>query len=103
MSRFGRKNSYRISFPVIVSFNLVSVQPAHCQDEKRINSSHFSAQLHPRIFTAEKDKGFLVDKIKATAWAGNLYEGIKREVQTLVERHKTDTQYVVSRLRQQKQ
>ena len=64
MSRFGRKNSYRLSFAVIVSFNLVSVQPAYCQDEERINSSYFSAQLHPQIFAAEKDHVFLVDKNK---------------------------------------
>lgn len=53
---------------------------------------------HPRIFTTEAERPALQEKINRTKWAKNIYDQLKLEVDPWVARHKTDPQYVISRM-----
>lgn len=63
-----------------------------------LKSADFKSQDHPRVFATKADKDALWEKITRNEWAGKIYKALKLQVDTLVERHITDPQYIVSRL-----
>ena len=56
-------------------------------------------QGHPRIYAFESDRENLLKKIRETKWAGDMYARLEREVKPYVERHKTDPDWIVGRMR----
>ena len=56
-------------------------------------------QGHPRIYAFESDRESLRKKIHETRWAGDMYARLEREVKPYVERHKTDPDWIIGRMR----
>jgi hypothetical protein len=58
----------------------------------------FATSTHPRVFARADQRAALLEKIGTSAWAQKTYEGLKNQVDQLVERHATDPEWIVSRL-----
>ncbi len=65
---------------------------------QKITAASFRSQGYPRLYAAKDASEDLKKKIQNVEWAKNIYDGLKESVQPLVERHKRDPQYIVSRL-----
>lgn len=63
-----------------------------------LKSSDFRSQEHPRVFATKSDRLGLWEKIQMYEWASGLYSGIRNQIDSLIERHITDPEYIVSRL-----
>ncbi|MBQ7730477.1 MAG: heparinase II/III family protein [Lentisphaeria bacterium] len=55
-------------------------------------------QGHPRIYATAADREALQRKIETCKWAGDMYAKLEREVKPYVERHRTDPDWIVSRM-----
>ena len=55
-------------------------------------------QGHPRIYATAAERDKLLEKIKTCKWAGDRYARLEREVKPYVERHKTDPDWIISRM-----
>ncbi len=56
------------------------------------------AQDHPCLFTKNSDREKVLSKISEYDWAKESWEKIKEEIDPYVDRHKTDPEWIVSRL-----
>ncbi len=56
------------------------------------------AQDHPRLIVKASDRDAVVQKTKHTAWAADAVQRMHAEVDRYVDRHKTDPDWIVSRL-----
>ncbi len=54
--------------------------------------------LHPRLLTNDKEKQRLQQLINGTGWASNSWEQAKKNIDEYVNRHQTDSTWIVSRL-----
>src|SRR5688572_28387405 len=54
--------------------------------------------LHPRLLTNDKEKPRLQQLINATGWASTTWEQAKKNIDEYVNRHQTDSTWIVSRL-----
>ena len=61
-------------------------------------SSLASSLSHPRLLISVEDRGEILQKIENEAWAKKVWESILLEIDPLVERHKSDSQWIVSRM-----
>ena len=52
-----------------------------------LKPSDFSSQDHPRVFATSADKRALLKKIGDYEWAGRIYNNLKKDLDSLVERH----------------
>lgn len=73
--------------------------------DPELNITVFSRKLpalqkgHPRIFANDSDKATILEKIGTAPWAKELYEKqILGKVKPYVERHRTDPDWIISRL-----
>lgn len=57
-----------------------------------------SASVHPQIYVSNADKTKIKEKIATCQWAKTLYNQLQNKIDPYVERHKTDPQWIVSRL-----
>ena len=54
--------------------------------------------LHPRLLTSDKEKPRLQQLINAASWASTSWEQAKKNIDEYVNRHQTDSTWIVSRL-----
>ncbi|MDR1723847.1 MAG: heparinase II/III-family protein [Tannerella sp.] len=57
-----------------------------------------SQSTHPRIYTTPSRKSAFVEKLQKTPWAQQSFDNLKSNVDPYVERHKTDPQWIISRM-----
>lgn len=56
------------------------------------------ATVHPSIYVSDADRPLVKEKIEQCAWAREAYQRLKDRVDPYVERHRTDPQWIVSRI-----
>jgi hypothetical protein len=56
------------------------------------------APVHPRLYATETDRPAILDKIKNTTWGAESWAALLHEIDSLVERHQTDPQWILSRM-----
>jgi hypothetical protein len=66
--------------------------------EPRVDVASFRTSEHPRVFATAAERPALLAKIRDVEWARKTYDDLKRRVDSLVARHRTDPEYAVSRL-----
>ena len=57
-----------------------------------------SASDYPRLYVSDSDRDAVLHKIENHDWAAESYRRLKEKIDPYVERHKTDPQWIVSRL-----
>lgn len=57
-----------------------------------------SASIHPRIYVSDSDKATVKEKIANYAWAKSVYQRLKEKVDPYVERHRTESEWIISRI-----
>ena len=60
-------------------------------------TSKAQSSEHPHLIVNNKDKPFVLEKIKTTDWAKNTYDAMVENISPYVERHKTDPEWILSR------
>lgn len=66
--------------------------------EGSVTAKSFRTSEHPRVFATKEQLQDLKQKIRDTAWAKAIYEEMEARVAPLVERHRKDPEWIVSRL-----
>ena len=56
------------------------------------------AVTHPSIYVSDSDKPLIREKIEHCDWAKEAYNRLKDKVNPYVERHRTDPEWIVSRI-----
>ena len=56
------------------------------------------ASEHPHIYVSDSDKASLRDKVENCEWASGAYSRLKAKIDPYAERHRTDPEWIVSRL-----
>ncbi len=65
---------------------------------QEVTESDFRTSEHPRVFVTMEEKSQILQKIAHVAWAKELYEGLKAEVDPIVAIHQGNPSYVISRM-----
>jgi hypothetical protein len=58
----------------------------------------YAQSVHPRIYVTDNKKEQFADKLASVEWAKESYEKLKAGVEPYVDRHQTDSEWIVSRL-----
>lgn len=56
------------------------------------------ASEHPRIYVSDADREKIKGKIERAEWAGTIYQKLKKKIYPYVSRHRTNPEWIVSRL-----
>jgi hypothetical protein len=54
--------------------------------------------VHPRIYVTPDRKDAFAAKLQSAAWAKNSYDNLKANVEPYVDRHRTDPEWIISRM-----
>ncbi len=65
-----------------------------CQDSETTNF----VDGHPRLYVSEGDHGAILNKIESEEWAATSFESMQAKIAPHVERHKSDPEWITSRL-----
>lgn len=69
-----------------------------CQSAQNVTENDFKTIEHPRIFVTKADKEALWSKVENVSWAKDIYEQLHKEVDPILDIHKKDPSYVISRM-----
>lgn len=58
----------------------------------------FRTDTHPRIFVTDKERDVIIDKIASVDWTKNIYDDLKKEVDSIIAIHQNNPSYVISRM-----
>ncbi len=71
---------------------LLAVAACSCQ------GGNDAANSHPRLYVTDGEHKQVVEKIESEEWASKSFEDLRSSIAPYVERHKTDPEWIVSRL-----
>ncbi|MDR2773587.1 MAG: hypothetical protein LBC19_02385 [Tannerella sp.] len=63
-----------------------------------LSAAGYAKSVHPRIYVTPDKKDAFTAKLQAVAWAQKSYANLKANVDPYVDRHRTDPEWIVSRL-----
>ncbi len=64
----------------------------------QVTVDQFRVQDHPRVYATEADRKALLNKIRNTEWAQEMYNDIKRRLDPIITKHMTDPEFAISRM-----